>query len=1281
MATTESRTKSTGGQKYVDFDEFIDYQVRKTRAGIRSTDLLTSLVVLALAVTTYLLAFVVIDHWVTAGGIGYWPRLVSLTLLVLFVVGWTAWKLVFPYLRQVNALFAAREIEHAQPDLKSSLLTLVDLKQAGRAVPPHIVAAMEKRAARKLSATDVEQAVDRRLLLRLSYALLAVVAVMCLYTVFSPKSISNSVLRALLPSSSRSVSTRTRIEAVDPGDAEVLARSQLEVTVDLAGEIPETATLLYSSEDRSFVDEPITLRDTGEGLHRFRGVLAGPNGRGLLQNLTYRIVAGDAESRDYQVTVQQAPYATVTEVLLDYPDYMRLDDKTQPGGDIDAWEGTVVTLRAETNMPVASGTIERSTAEDASLGTDSLPMTLIDDTHLEVTWRLEFDEGVPYRFYRIDVRTESGAGDPRPRFYSVNIRRDIPPEVRIVHPSGDVELPANGTLPVAYEAMDPDFMLRYVRMLFEQPGEDPGKFSHRTRRLYEAPPERASTKGIADVRLSEFDLKPGDVISLWLEAKDNQAPLGAEDGNLTRTSRINVKILDPVSPEEAQQQLDEQRDELQQELQESQQQDGEAGGDQMSEATGDQEGDGEGMTEEGGETSEGETGENGEETTGRGQTQGDEGTTQQRSEGTEGNEQTQDTEAGAETGEEAGEGSETGTEGEQPGAEPSADGEQTGEGSEASESGEADENEALRKLIDEYNALEEAQREREQQQQQQRDGAQDSQEGEPDQTGEQPQSEGADGQGGESPSPESAESQTSSGGANQPSGDEAGTEQSPSESETTREGAGGDQTPADDSDAEARSGDVENGREGMPTDDEGSAQQQRATGDEEGPARPETDPNADPTPAQEPIEREGGDPATRPTEQPSDDAAQGMPQNTGGGEQPEGAQTPPDNPGQQSESPGDAGSSQSGMPESDRPPARTGEQPSGPDQSDPEEGARDGQRSEQPASGEQGTGQQSSEGTQGGTQQGPGDATSSPGSQSDAAGQSGGQPGDQAGEGSTSQPGGNQPGGEGTSNQSGEGGGGESGQESTNEGGGESGQQGANEGSGNESGSQEGAGEGGEGGEVGGEGAQGGGEGSESGEGGGGGGESGEEGGGGGGGGESSESQASEGGSAQGGGTASRSGGGGGGGSGAQAPNGSGGGADSGADSGPLDPNLEDKRRASELVLERLKDQLERGEAPDDLLKDLGWTEDKLRDFMGRLEQRLSDTGEDTSPEAQARRRQFETILEGIDYASEGQERDAGEGPRESAQGFGSQRRRVPPEFQDQQNEYRRRLSRQTRGN
>jgi hypothetical protein len=155
--------------------------------------------------------------------------------------------------------------------------------------------------------------------------------------------------------------------------------------------------------------------------------------------------------------------------------------------------------------------------------------------------------------------------------------------------------------------------------------------------------------------------------------------------------------------------------------------------------------------------------------------------------------------------------------------------------------------------------------------------------------------------------------------------------------------------------------------------------------------------------------------------------------------------------------------------------------------------------------------------------------------------------------------------------------------------------------------------------------------------------------------------------------------GGGGGRDGGQAPSGDGGSGSSAADAAE-EADLADKRRATELVLKRLEDELERGEISDEMLKDLGWTEDNLRDFMQRLEQRLADSGEDQSPEAQARRNQFQEILRGIDYSSEGQTRSGGTGPRNTASGFGAARRPAPAEFRRDQEAFKNRLSRETKG-
>ena len=1321
-----------GSQKYVDFDEFIDFHVNKTRAGIRHTDLLTALVTVALVVLTYLLAFVVLDQWVVPGGFGYWPRLLMLGAVAVFVVGWIGWKVVYPYLQRVTSLYAAKQIETSQPELKSSLLTLVDLKRAGRNVPPHIVAAMEKRAALRLSQMDVEQAVDRRPLMRLAYGLLAVVVVICLYTVFSPKPISASILRALIPVSDAPVATRTRIIKVDPGNTSVLARSQLDVTADLAGVIPAEVTLLLTTQDHSLVDEPVALRDTGEGLNRFRGTLAGPNGRGLLQNFTYVIRAGDATSQEFSVVVEQAPYATVEQVVYDYPDYMGLANKTQAGGDIDAWEGTAVTIHAVTNMPVSSATVMKHHSEDTSLKGAEIAMTVQDGTRLSATFPLAFDaDGTYEHFYRIIVRTDSGKTDPVPRLYSLKIRRDLPPEIKLLHPTSDVELPSNGALPFAYEASDPDFMLNSVRVLYEYKGQS---LDSRTRALYQAPPHRARVQGGDTIDLSQFPVRPGDLLTFWLEARDNKEP-----SNVTVTPKFNIAITDPATPDEVQQRLQEEQQTAEQRLQEARQPQQEGNDTGESQASDDQPTDpsDEGMTEgdqNADDAAPARADEN--QTAPRDRTpdrQQDSQSAEQNGEAGDGNSAEQQGEGegrpqpGAQGSDPSNQEGATPQDGNSESAEGGNEGDarqpsqqrgpnsQPGRRQDGSQPGErAADDEALQRLLDEYK--EDVQRERERQQQ---EGAQPRPDGEAEgasqddaSSSNQSQDGASDNPSGDMPedgtgsSPQDNQSQSSPRDGNQrdstqprDQGDSASrdrTSSSPSESESSpgdstpgpgqdpgspmpseqrpNDGSGNSGRPADATMPPMNDGAGTSPGESRPADNADPDQTRPGTGDDPGTPMPGDNPDAPADrsgmPSQAGTPSDSQDPATRSDENPDNPNPQGMPRETGGSERPNGARPPQgQRPGDASQ-PGDRGSSTNDR-QSERPPARTGNQPDGPDMSEPGEGAREGQRSEQPAAGEQGSSQQASEGTQNGTQQGPGDSTSSPGTQSQSGGEPG-MPGDMPGEGSQSQPGGNQPG-EGAPNNQGEGGGGDSPTSSEHAPGSDSGQppadgmpsgEGDMPGSGEQGSGEQGSGEPGSGeqgsGEQGGGGQEG----------------SGQEGSGSGG--ESGSGQEGSGGSQPGEGTPSggtRTGSGGSG-DGSQAPEGSGGGA--GGDLTPEQAELADKRRATELVLKRLQDELQRGEVSDELLKDLGWTEDNLRDFMSRVQQRLADSGQDNSPAAEARRRQFQEMLRGLQTDAESQRRDGARGDRPVEQGFAAPRRPAPSEFRAEEEAYKQRLSRET---
>jgi len=553
---------SSNSPRYLDFDEYVDLKLQKTRSTIKSTDILVALAGVATMFLGYLLAFVAFDQWVIPGGFSIGWRWTLLSMLLIMTSAWLIWRVGIPYLRTVNRLYAAQEIEKADPELKSNLLNLVDLRSSGRDVDPAIMKALEKNAAVGLQNVDVAQAVDHRPLMRMAYALLAVVVMFCLYALLSPKKISNSIWRSLIPATELAVSTQTEIIAVQPGDITILAREKVAVSADIAGEVPEKVWLHFTTADGKFRDEPVELRTDGEGPTRFKGFLLGENGQGLLQDLTYVVKAGDAVSREYRITVNQPPSATVDRIQIQFPAYMKLDTTDVAGGQIDSWEGTKVTLTAHTNLPVKTARIEfLDTPDSAPKGEEATLSVSSDGQQLTASWTLGFrTDGSYAKAYQIQVKTESGATDPRPTVYGINIRPDLPPEISLLEPVRDMEAPANAVIPLLIEARDPDFELSHINLHIRKNGQPIHKEP-----LSDGRQQRLVLKH--DLKLERFLLKPGDQVEFWVQAFDNKQARP----NSKVTPELKLKIVDKVSDDKVQQQLAEDKANREQRLKELQQ--------------------------------------------------------------------------------------------------------------------------------------------------------------------------------------------------------------------------------------------------------------------------------------------------------------------------------------------------------------------------------------------------------------------------------------------------------------------------------------------------------------------------------------------------------------------------------------------------------------------------------------------------------------------------------------------------------------------------------------
>ena len=138
-------------------------------------------------------------------------------------------------------------------------------------------------------------------------------------------------------------------------------------------------------------------------------------------------------------------------------------------------------------------------------------------------------------------------------------------------------------------------------------------------------------------------------------------------------------------------------------------------------------------------------------------------------------------------------------------------------------------------------------------------------------------------------------------------------------------------------------------------------------------------------------------------------------------------------------------------------------------------------------------------------------------------------------------------------------------------------------------------------------------------------------------------------------------------------PDGAGGGSATAGEFKADDPKINKAAEAADLVLKRLKQNLERGEVDQELLNKLGWTEDQLKAFSKRMPQKL-DILKD--PEAdQLQKRRVEELLKSLDLSNDAEDR-VGRNGRDKQQQDTTTRRSTPPaKYKDWQKLYEQSLS------
>lgn len=251
--------------KMLDYEQYIDHQLSRTRSRIKMTDLLTACLMLVAAAIALLFVEVVLDH---AFGLPIWLRRIVLFVGITAGLVFAGLRIVLPLIGRVNGLYAAKTIEESDPSFKNSLISYLDLKRHRGEISKAAMTAIEAKAVNDLTGIEIDSVVNQRRLIQVAYTLSAVLVLFCLYAFVTPKSIFDSTKRALLADVVRP--TNTRLMNIKPGDdpelSKVVAGSHVSFFVDVSqGLRPDRVLLHYSVDGGKFY----TVKEFTPGANRY----------------------------------------------------------------------------------------------------------------------------------------------------------------------------------------------------------------------------------------------------------------------------------------------------------------------------------------------------------------------------------------------------------------------------------------------------------------------------------------------------------------------------------------------------------------------------------------------------------------------------------------------------------------------------------------------------------------------------------------------------------------------------------------------------------------------------------------------------------------------------------------------------------------------------------------------------------------------------------------------------------------------------------------------------
>ncbi|MEI6655492.1 MAG: hypothetical protein WCP45_12045, partial [Verrucomicrobiota bacterium] len=471
-------------------------------------------------VTTLIVAMLVV------AAVDYWIPLLSDTVRWVLsgtayaaVLGAVWWQVLRPLLHAPDERQIARIVEHAEPKLREDLLSAVELGHAKGAIfdSEQFRALVQSDVSARVQDLRVESLLPVKLLKRYINVAAIIGGVVVALMVLSGFRFGSLFLRALMPGANLDRVSATQIVLIEPnpGNQTVPQGDAVRLVIELKGEQATTAKLeTEATVEGRHVTEMIPL-----GGHRFATTVQ--VGR---ENVRYRVQAGDALTRRYDLTAVARPHEVAFEKIYQFPGYSKLPSKTvtEDGGGLAALEGSEVELKITPSQQVKSGELRL----DSGKATSVIPLVALPDGRLSA--KVPLTASGSYRVHLIAAGT--GFANKFSPEYELRADLDLAPTIVIEQPENDVVSPADELVKLVAHARDDIGLARIVQSVKVNEGEWKERVLYDVGSGVTAAPGtvmRSGSDAVAlflplqrDWDLTEEGVKAGDLITTKLSAID-----------------------------------------------------------------------------------------------------------------------------------------------------------------------------------------------------------------------------------------------------------------------------------------------------------------------------------------------------------------------------------------------------------------------------------------------------------------------------------------------------------------------------------------------------------------------------------------------------------------------------------------------------------------------------------------------------------------------------------------------------------------------------------------